>query len=213
MTQADTAAAPPRRRRARQARSKATVQRILDATTALIAENGASAVTMSDIARRAGLVIGSLYQYFVDRTAIFRAILIHHQTQARILLHHHVAQAQSADELVEALVQSFDAYYAMLQQDRLVAGLWAMVQADAELQAIDIADTLANAQYVAGVAAKFGDRDDHDKAVARHALLIQFSMYAGMLALQTPGAIARDVAPAFRTILRASLKAGGSASD
>lgn len=200
-----TDASPPRRRRASQARSKATVQRILDATTALIAEKGAHAVTMSDIARQAGLVIGTLYQYFVDRTAIFRAILIDHQAKARDLLHHHVGQARSGEDLIEALVDSFDAYYAMLQQDRLVAGLWSMVQADPELHAIDLADTLANARYVATVAARFDPAADPDLATARHALLIQFSMYAGMLALQTPGAMARDVAPAFRTILRASL--------
>ena len=205
MNEAPAALSPPRRRRASQARSKATVQRILDAATALIAENGAHAVTMSDIARRAGMVIGTLYQYFVDRTAIFRAILINHQAQARELLHHHVGQARSHDDLIEALVQSFDAYYAMLQRDRLIAGLWSMVQADPELQAIDIADTMANARYVATVAARFDPEADPDPASARHALLIQFSMYAGMLALQTPGALARDIAPAFRTILRAAL--------
>lgn len=164
-------------------------------------------MTMSDIARRAGMVIGTLYQYFVDRTAIFRAILIDHQAQARELLHHHLAEVREPDDLIEALVQSFDAYYAMLQRNRLIAGLWSMVQADPELQAIDIADTLANAQSVAAVAARFDPDLDIDRASARHALLIQFSMYAGMLALQTPGAVARDIAPAFRMILRASLAA------
>lgn len=207
MTEPSESAAPPRRRRASQARSKATVQRVLEATTALIAEKGAHAVTMSDIARAAGLAIGTLYQYFVDRTAIFRAILIEFQAESRALLHHHLAEVRSHDELVEALVRSFDAYYGLLQRDRLIAGLWAMVQADPELQALDLEDTLANARYVTAVAARFDAGRDPERESARHALLIQFSMYAGMLALQTPGAVAREIPPAFREILRASLKA------
>ena len=121
---------PPRRRRATQARSKASVQKILDATTALIVERGAQGVTMSEIARRADLVIGSLYQYFTDRSAIYRAILIRHNAEARTLLHHFVSEARTLDELIDALNALFDSYFELLQRDRLVIGLWEIVQTD-----------------------------------------------------------------------------------
>jgi AcrR family transcriptional regulator len=200
-------ATSPRRRRASQARSIATVQKILDATHDLIVERGAAAVTMSDIARRAGLVIGSLYQYFVDKSAIFREILIRHQAESRALLHHHVAQAQSFEQLVDALVRSFDDYYALLQRDRLIAGLWPMVQTDPELQALDMQDTLQNARHVAAIAERFVTGISTERLIAAYTLLIQFSMYAGQLALEAPAETAREIPPAFRTMLRDSLGA------
>ncbi len=107
----------PRRRRATQTRSKATVQKILDATTGLIVERGPQGVTMSEIAKRADLVIGSLYQYFTDKSAIYRAILIRHAAEARTLLHHFVSGARTLEELTEALDRSFDAYFELLQKD------------------------------------------------------------------------------------------------
>lgn len=46
---------------------------ILDATTALIRERGLRAVTMADIAARAGIGRATLYKYFGDAEAILRA--------------------------------------------------------------------------------------------------------------------------------------------
>lgn len=46
---------------------------ILDATLALVAERGLRAVTMADIAARAGIGRATLYKYFADADAILRA--------------------------------------------------------------------------------------------------------------------------------------------
>ena len=46
---------------------------ILDATLALVAERGLRAVTMADIAARAGIGRATLYKYFADAEAILRA--------------------------------------------------------------------------------------------------------------------------------------------
>src|SRR5687767_9121000 len=46
---------------------------ILDATVAVIAERGLRAVTMADIAARAGIGRATLYKYFADAEAILRA--------------------------------------------------------------------------------------------------------------------------------------------
>lgn len=59
-----------RRKQPRQTRAKATVERILEATRALIAEEGFSAVGTAAIAARAKVNIASLYQYFPNRETI-----------------------------------------------------------------------------------------------------------------------------------------------
>lgn len=46
---------------------------ILDATVALVAERGLRAVTMADIATRAGIGRATLYKYFTDADAVLRA--------------------------------------------------------------------------------------------------------------------------------------------
>jgi AcrR family transcriptional regulator len=68
-----TKAAKPRIRRPRQERSAVTVEAILDAVDRLVEERGVTAVTAKEIARRAGVSPGSLYQYFRDREAIVAA--------------------------------------------------------------------------------------------------------------------------------------------
>ena len=196
----------PRRRRATQTRSKATVQRILDAATDLIVERGAHGLTMSEIAKRADLVIGSLYQYFADRSAICRAILIRHQAEARTLLHHYVAGAQTLPALTEALSRSFDAYFEILQRDRLIIGLWAIVQTDPDLQALDLEDTLQNARFLAGVAAPMLPGVGTDRLIATFTMLIQFSLYAGRLARDMPDPIAQEIPATYKAMFLESLE-------
>ncbi|MCU1672676.1 MAG: Transcriptional regulator, TetR family [Frankiales bacterium] len=62
------------RRRPVQERSAARVQRMLDAAAALLDEVGYEATTTSQIAARAGVSVGSLYQFFPDRRAVLQAL-------------------------------------------------------------------------------------------------------------------------------------------
>ena len=64
------------RRRPVQERSAARVQRMLDAAAALLDEVGYDATTTSLIATRAGVSVGSLYQFFPDRRAVLQALAV-----------------------------------------------------------------------------------------------------------------------------------------
>ena len=63
-----------RRRRPRQARSKDTVDAILTATAQVLVTRGYSRLTTRAIAERAGVSVGSLYQYFSSKEAVIRAL-------------------------------------------------------------------------------------------------------------------------------------------
>ena len=71
-------AVPNAPRRPQQERGLRRVAAILDATAAIVAEEGAAAVTMQAIARRSGTTIGSLYHFFPDRETVFEALLQRH---------------------------------------------------------------------------------------------------------------------------------------
>ncbi len=85
--------AKPRIRRPRQARSAVTVDAILDAVDRLVEERGMANVTAKDIARRAGVSPGSLYQYFRDREAIVAAWEVRELERALAILADDVARA------------------------------------------------------------------------------------------------------------------------
>ncbi|MDE0366729.1 MAG: TetR/AcrR family transcriptional regulator [Gammaproteobacteria bacterium] len=59
------------RKRPRQARAIATVDAILDAAARILTEDGYAAASTNRIAERAGVSIGSLYEYFPGKEAIF----------------------------------------------------------------------------------------------------------------------------------------------
>jgi AcrR family transcriptional regulator len=62
------------RRTPRQPRSEATVEAILEAAFQLLEQGGAEALTTNHIAERAGVSVGTLYQYFRGKRGILAAL-------------------------------------------------------------------------------------------------------------------------------------------
>jgi AcrR family transcriptional regulator len=69
----DTQATPLRRQPVQQ-RSARRVEQMLDASAQLIDEVGYEALTTTLIAKRAGVAVGSLYQFFPDKRAVVQAL-------------------------------------------------------------------------------------------------------------------------------------------
>ena len=63
-----------KRRIPRQNRAEETVASILEASAQLLEKGGLAAFTTNAVAERAGVSIGTLYQYFADKQALLRAI-------------------------------------------------------------------------------------------------------------------------------------------
>jgi AcrR family transcriptional regulator len=79
----------------KQSRSRVTVEAILEATTHILVEEGYDKANTNRIAERAGISIGSLYQYFPNKESLMTALMEQH--------------AQEMVELVETkLDQLFD---------------------------------------------------------------------------------------------------------
>lgn len=69
------------RRRPRQQRSRDTVSTLVEAAAQVFSREGVGATT-NRIADRAGLSIGTLYQYFPDKLALLRAVAERHVREA-----------------------------------------------------------------------------------------------------------------------------------
>jgi AcrR family transcriptional regulator len=61
-----------------QARSTASVNAILDATIQVLLKLGKQRLTTSRVALRAGVSVGTLYQYFPNKSALLQAVLKRH---------------------------------------------------------------------------------------------------------------------------------------
>lgn len=101
----------PVRRTPRQKRSQETVAAILEAVRLLLRRTGAEAsVTTNSIAAAAGVSIGSLYQYFPNKQAIYRALLDSHLMDMQRIIERWLVQNHGATlevrvrSLVEAIV-------------------------------------------------------------------------------------------------------------
>lgn len=63
-----------KRRKPRQARAEETVSAILEAAAQILEAAGLAGFTTNAVAERAGVSIGTLYQYFGDKNAVLRAL-------------------------------------------------------------------------------------------------------------------------------------------
>lgn len=74
------------RKRPRQARARLTVGAILEATAQILAKDGLRGLTTNRVAERAGISIGSLYQYFPNKSALITALMeAHVRDELRVL--------------------------------------------------------------------------------------------------------------------------------
>lgn len=96
------------RRRPQQRRARQTVEAILDAVVRILKREGFQAITTNRVAEVAGVSIGSLYQYFPDRAAIFAALHERHIEEIdRLFAASFIEHAGSPlDQLIRALVDA-----------------------------------------------------------------------------------------------------------
>ena len=73
------------RRQPKQQRGKDRVEKLLDAAAAVFDEVGYESATTHLIAAKAGTAIGSLYQFFPDKAAIFKAMELRHAERVKAM--------------------------------------------------------------------------------------------------------------------------------
>jgi AcrR family transcriptional regulator len=112
MSKRSTSAA---RKQPRQARALATVDAVLAATVQVLEREGVDAATTTRIAEVAGVSIGTLYQYFPHRDAIFNALQDREFERALVLMQSVLSEGnleRSPRETVTAVVRGLAGLYA-----------------------------------------------------------------------------------------------------
>jgi len=91
------------RKHPKQERASATVDAILQATTYILIRDGWEGLNTNKIAKRAGVNIASLYQYFPNKQAIVIELQRRHITRARQTQPHQLQCLRSQPDLPSAL--------------------------------------------------------------------------------------------------------------
>ena len=139
------------RRAPSQKRSRERVERMLAAASALIAEQGSDAMKMGDVAERAGVSIGSLYQYFPDKGAIIRTLAERTNARGRECIETELAGVTDSAGFSAAFGGLIDTYYNLFLTEPVMRDIWSGTQADKQLRDIELADSRANGALLADV--------------------------------------------------------------
>ena len=96
------------RRQPRQLRAQQTVDAVLAATVRILKREGIDALTTNRIAEVAGVSIGSLYQYFPDKNAIFSALHRRHVKEIDRTIHSALTQhaGGTLEDLIGAIIEA-----------------------------------------------------------------------------------------------------------
>jgi AcrR family transcriptional regulator len=145
------------RRTPRQARSQERVNRILDVAENLFTRQGYAATTTNAIAAQAKVPIGSLYQFFPDKTAILQALALRYAEK----LHQELAVMDkpefvtlSLSDYVNQLIDTTDRFFS---ENPSYHAIFMEVQGTMrELEAIDEA---ADAQLIKDLTSSLARRD------------------------------------------------------
>lgn len=143
--------APLARKEPTQQRSRERVERMLAAARDLIAQRGSDAMKMGEVAERAGVSIGSLYQFFPDKSAIIRALAERFTAENRACIDAELAGVSDERSLLAAFSRLVDTYYAICLAEPVMRDIWSGTQVDKTLRELELADSRASAETLARI--------------------------------------------------------------
>jgi len=198
-------------RRPRQERSRQRVEGILAVALALMVEQGAEALAMREIARRAGVQISSIYQYFPSKSAIIRELAQRDLLRVRQLLQDAAAgllAGPGAPPPIAAAVDHLvDAYFAHYRDQPEALAVWAGAQSDPSLRELDQEDTRSTAEFLVVPLLRLLGRPHWDGVHALSLLISEVTGAAARLALALESPLREQLIAQHKAMLAATLEA------
>ena len=99
-----------------QARSTASVEAILDATIQVLLAVGIERLTTTRVATRAGVSVGTLYQYFPNKSALLQAVLTRHLSAVANAIQQ-VCEEQRGGSLETMVTAVINGFFAVKMKD------------------------------------------------------------------------------------------------
>jgi AcrR family transcriptional regulator len=176
----------------RQGRSQKRVDQILSAAREIIAEKGCANLAMTEIAARAGVTAGSMYQYFTNRSAIVAALAEGYLTAFG---DHLVATLEAAardggadvGDVGRVMGDLLRSYESLHRTDPVARDVLMGLAADKSLQTLDADLTEALLDRIVQVFLSMTPRLDPTALRMQVRLLLQYADAAVRIAQDRPG--------------------------
>ena len=198
-------------RQPRQERSRQRVENILAAALELVVEQGAEALAMREVARRADVQISSIYQYFPSKSAIIRELAERDLARVRQLLQEAVAGLLSGKGRtpgIAAVVNHLvDAYFAHYRDQPDALAVWAGAQSDPSLRELDREDTRSTAEFLVPPLLRILERPKWSGVHALALLISEVTGAAARLALALDSPLREQLIAQHKSMLTATLEA------
>ncbi|MEO4016813.1 TetR/AcrR family transcriptional regulator [Pseudomonas rossensis] len=131
----------PTRRTPTQQRSRERQERILAVATQLIETKGSDQLKMSEIAERSDISIGSLYQYFPDKSSVIRMLAERYNAVSRRCIEEALGAVEDAQGLQAAYSDLLDQYYEIVFATPAMRDIWSGMQADKQLMELELQES------------------------------------------------------------------------
>jgi AcrR family transcriptional regulator len=160
-------------RQPQQKRSRERVERILSAAKELIARGGSDVMKMGELAEKAAVPIGSLYQFFPDKAAVVRTLAERYNEEGRACIREAMEPVRDEAAFSGAFNGLIDTYYGLFLAEPVMRDIWSGTQADKALQDIDLADARENGAIVAAALRHIQPEADTEELFNR-AMLVMY---------------------------------------
>ncbi|MEM6536867.1 MAG: TetR/AcrR family transcriptional regulator [Pseudomonadota bacterium] len=155
-----------------QARSRAKVALILDTARDMAAEAGHLDIKMTEVAARANVPIGSVYQYFPTRTTLLARLFAREMEPIDRALTESLSNANSLDDIVQGIGDLMRSNIEIVRANPGLFAIWSSPTMDPILQAADLENSQKNARAITEAVLSFGQKRADEEAVGNLALLI-----------------------------------------
>jgi AcrR family transcriptional regulator len=129
------------RRNPTQQRSRERQERILAVATQLIATKGSDQLKMSEIAERSEISIGSLYQYFPDKSSVIRTLAERYNGESRRCIEQALNAVEDVPGLQAAYSDLLDLYFEIVLASPVMRDIWSGMQADKQLLELELEES------------------------------------------------------------------------
>lgn len=134
------------RKKPRQARAEATIEAIVEAAAQVLQREGEEALSTAKIAERAGVSIGSLYQYFPNKEAVLLALIRRERDQIGAAIARKIAESEpkSGEDLVRGVVATLLVAFRPRRRRRKLVALTASLSVDRDNSGLELRDRIGN---------------------------------------------------------------------
>ena len=119
---------------------------MLDAAVELAVERGSLDIKVTEVAKRAGVAIGTLYQFFPTRTALIARLFAREMEPIDRLVQNALVEFGSLDEVKSGIEREIRATLTLVRSRPGLLVIWSSPSIDPVVEAADFANTRQNAQ-------------------------------------------------------------------